>query len=77
MEMDKLVLPEIEHLRVKITEEQLEVIEDVLDRNQDIFSRHKADIGCCNVVEHEIELEESAVPTGRGGTHAPTQMGCM
>ena len=26
------------------------------------FSKHKADIGCCNFVEHEIELEESAVP---------------
>ena len=25
-----------------------------LDRNQDVFSRHKADIGCCNLVEHEI-----------------------
>ena len=24
-------------------------------------SEHKADIGCCNFVEHEIELEEGAV----------------
>ena len=29
--------------------------------NQNVFSRHKADIGCCNFVEHEIELEEGAV----------------
>ena len=28
--------------------------------------RHKADIGCCNFVEHEIELEESAVPHREG-----------
>ena len=48
--------------------EHLEAIMDVLDRNQDVFSRHKADIGCCNFVEHEIELEELAVPhrEGRG-----------
>ena len=28
--------------------------------------RHKADIGCCNFVEHEKELEESAVPHREG-----------
>ena len=42
LEMDKPVLPEIEHLRWKITDEQLEAIRDVLDRNQDVFFR---DIG--------------------------------
>ena len=26
------------------------------------FQKHKADIGCCNFVKHEIELEEGAVP---------------
>ena len=51
MEMDKPVLPEIEHLRGKVTDEQLEAIKDVLERNDDVFSRHKADIGCCNFVE--------------------------
>ena len=67
MEMDKLkVLPEIEHLRGKVTDEQLEAIKDVLERNEEVFSRHKADIGCCNFVEHEIELEESAVPHREG-----------
>ena len=59
MKMDKPVLPEIEHLRGKVTDEQLEAIKDVLERNEEVFSRHKADIGCCNFVEHEIELEES------------------
>ena len=62
LEMEKPVLPEIEHLRGKVTDDQLEAIKDVLDRNQDVFSKHKAGIGCCNFVEHEIELEESAVP---------------
>ena len=37
LEMDKPVLPEIEHLRGKITDEQLEAIKDVLHRNQDVF----------------------------------------
>ena len=65
---DKPVLPEIEHLRGKITDEQLKAIKDVLKRNEDVFSKHKAEIGCCNFVELEIELEESAVPhrEGRG-----------
>ena len=64
--MDKPVLPEIEYLKGKIRNEQLEAIKNVLDRNQDIFSRHKANIGCCNFVEHEIELKESAVPHREG-----------
>ena len=36
--------------------------------NLDVLSRHKADIGCCNFVEDDIELEESVVPhkEGRG-----------
>ena len=66
MEMDKPVLPEIEHLRGKVTDEQLDAIKDVLERNEDVFSRHKADIGCCNFVEHDIELEETAVPHREG-----------
>ena len=71
--MDKPVLPEIEHLRGKVTDEQLEAIKDVLDWNQDVFSRHKADLGCCNFVEHEIELVESAVPHREGARRmAPT-----
>ena len=39
---------------------------DLLYRNADVFSKHKADIGCCNFVEHEIELEEGAVPHREG-----------
>ena len=65
-EMDKIVLPEIEHLRGKVTDEQLEAIKDVLERNEDVFSKHKADFGCCNFFEHEIELEETAIPHREG-----------
>ena len=42
--MDKPALPEIEPLRVKVTDEHFEAIKDVLDRNQDVFPRHKEDI---------------------------------
>ena len=69
MQRVKPVLPEIEHLRGKITDEQQEIIKNVLERSEDVFSKHKVDIGCCNFVEHEIELGESAVPRtvrGRG-----------
>ena len=50
----------------KVTHEQLEAIKDVLDRIQDVFQRQKADIGCCNFVEFEKELEESAIPHREG-----------
>ena len=66
LESDKPVLPEVEHLKGKIGEEDFEKMRDVLNRNADVFSKHKADIGCCNFVEHEIELEESAVPHREG-----------
>ena len=66
IQSDKPVLPEIEHLRGKLTDEQLEAIKDVLERNEEVFSRHEADIGCCNFVEHEIELEENAIPHREG-----------
>ena len=39
MEMDKTVLPEKEHLRGKVTDEQLDAIKDVLERNEDVFSK--------------------------------------
>ena len=66
LEMDKLVLRGIDYVKRKITNQKLEAIKDVLDRNQNVFSRHKANIGCCNFVEHEIELEELAVPPREG-----------
>ena len=79
IEMNKPVLTEIEHLRGKLTNEQLEAIKDLLKQNEAVFSKHKADIGCCYFVEHEIELEESAVPNRGGGGEAydPTQIGCV
>ena len=55
-------MPEIEHLKRKIGEGDFELLREVLNRNADAFSRHKADIGCCSFVEREIELEEGTVP---------------
>ena len=66
LESDKPVLPEIEYLKEKIGEGDFEKMRDLLNRNADVFSKHKADIGCCNFVEHEIELEEGAVPHREG-----------
>ena len=63
LEMDKPVIPEIENINGKATDEQLEAIKDVLDKNQYVFS---IQIGCCNFVEHEIELEERRCRIGKG-----------
>ena len=59
---NKHVLPEIEHLKGKISDKELDSLRAVLNRNADVFSKHKADNVCCNFVEHEIEIEESSVP---------------
>ena len=66
LESDKPILPEIEHLKGKIGEGDFEILRDVLNQNAEVFSKHKADIGCCNFVEHEIELEEGAVHHRKG-----------
>ena len=58
LESDKPVLPEIEHLKGKIGEGDFEKMRDLLNRS--------ADIGCCNFVEHKIELEEGTVPHREG-----------
>ena len=63
---NKPVLPEIEHLKGKISDKELDSLRAVLSRNADVFSKHKADIGCCNFVEHEIEIEEGSVPHREG-----------
>ena len=63
---NKPVLPEIEHLKGKISDKELDSLRAVLSWNADVFSKHKADIGCCNFVEHEIELEEARYLIGKG-----------
>ena len=63
---NKPVLPEIEHLKCKISDKELDSLRTVLSRNADVFSKHKADIGCCNFVENEVEIEEGSVPHREG-----------
>ena len=55
LESDKPVLSEIEHLKGKIVEGEFDFLRAVLNRNADVFSKRKADIGCCSFVENEIE----------------------
>ena len=38
----------------------------MLNWNEDVFSKHKADICCCSFVEQEIEIEEGSVPHREG-----------
>ena len=66
LEANKPVLPEIEHLKDKISDKELDSLRAVLSRNADVFSRHKADISCCTFVEHEVEIEEGSVPHREG-----------
>ena len=66
---NKPVLPEMG----KISDKELDLLREVLSRNADAFSKHKADIGCCNFVEHEIEIEESSVPHREGARRMTPQ----
>ena len=59
-------MPEIEHLKRKRGEGDFELLRELLNRNADVFSKYKADIGCCIFVEHEMELKEGAIPHREG-----------
>ena len=73
---DKPVLPEIKHLKGKVGEVEFESLRAALNRNADVFSKHEANIGFCNFVEHKIELEEGAVPhRGLRGSHGGKKRG--
>ena len=59
---NKPVLPETELLRDKISDRELDSLRAVLNRNAEVFLKHKANIARCNFLEHEIEIEEGLVP---------------
>ena len=63
---NKPLLPEREHLEGKILDKEVDSLRAVLNRNADVFSKHKADIGCRNFVEHEIEIEEGSLTHREG-----------
>ena len=71
---NKPVLPEIEHLKGKISDKELDSLRAVLKRNAGVFSKHKADVACCNFVEHEIEIEEGSVPHREGARRMKPHM---
>ena len=41
-------------------------VESERNADTDILPKHKADIGCCIFVEHEIEIEDGSVPHWKG-----------
>ena len=49
-------------MRGKLVEGDFEVLRTVLNRNAEVFSKYKADIGSCNFVKYEIEKEEGGIP---------------
>ena len=53
-------------MEAKIGEGEFESLRAILNRNADVFSKHKADIGCCTFVEHKVELEEGDTPHREG-----------
>ena len=45
----------------------------MLNRNADVFAKHKAYIRCCNFVEHGIETEYDSVPHREAARRMTTQ----
>ena len=53
-------------LSQKKSDKELDSHRVALNRNADVFLKHKADVGSCNFVEHEIDIEEASVPHRAG-----------
>ena len=65
LQENKTVLLEVEHLKGKISDKELDSLREVLTWKAEAFSKHKADINCCNFVEREIEIEGAWLLTGK------------
>ena len=52
----KKIFEEI-HIDSKLTSEQNEQVESLLKKHIDVFSKHDADIGDCNMIRHRIDLK--------------------
>ena len=50
---NKPVLHEIEHLKCKLTDKELDSLRVVLNRHADVLPKYKAYRGCCDFVEKE------------------------
>ena len=66
LEVDKPVLPEIEHLRGKVTDEQLEAIKDVLDGNEDVFRNRRQTLDVVTSLNTKYSLRSRRYHTRRG-----------
>ena len=66
MQIDKPVLPEIKHLRGKLTEEQLEAIKGVLERNEKFFRDIRQISGVVILLSIKWNLKRMRYHTGRG-----------
>ena len=69
LHMDTPVLPvppEVEHLREKIRTSSSKPLRAYSIVTRTFFSRHRADIRCCKVVEQQIEIEETCIPQREG-----------
>ena len=52
---------EIEHLKGKTSDEELDTLRLKMNWNADVFSKHKDEIVCRNFVKHEIQIEKGSV----------------
>ena len=69
---NKSVPSEIEHLKSKKSYKELDSLRAVLSRNADNFPKHKAHVGCCNSVEHEIDIGNGSFPHREGARKMTT-----
>ncbi len=68
-DMDKVdLLPDLEGLTDRISPEQLKRLKAVLESKAAVFAKNKADIWCCKMVDHRIDLEDGAVPHYEGAS---------
>ena len=49
---NKSVLLEIEKPTCEVSEKKMDSLRYALNRNADVFSKHKTDMICCNFMEH-------------------------
>ena len=57
-----LTRPKIDHLEENMNVKQWKQLNEVLEKHEGIFSKSPSDIGCTDLIEHDIELEVGARP---------------
>ena len=54
--------PNLDSLKDQLTKDQFQAVSKVIDDYDSLFSKSPSDVGCTHLLEHEIELEEGAIP---------------